>query len=467
MNSEHIYDAITKVNDGLVDAAGDFRNEGKCKPHKRNLRKHSIYFALTALVTAATILVGVIFWPNSSTTPILKASAVVEAEYPERSQYAHLSEDTIPALKTYATNNISTFLSDSGNGNKTVSPLNIYMALSMLAEITDGNTRKQLLDALGCSTIEELRTTANCIWHTNYCNAVNTTNLLASSLWLNNNISYNSDTLETLAGNYYASSFRGEMGSPEYNATLQNWLNEQTGDLLGDQISNISLNPLTVIALATTVQFHAKWESKFYETATSAQTFHTPTGDISCDFMHSSKKRNFYWGDKFSAVSLQFVEGGYMKIILPDEGYTPDDLLTDEEALAFLTSNPLKWENQKHLLVNMAIPKFDISSQIELSDGLKTLGITDAFNEVVSDYSPLIDSSTKPIKLSEVLHGTRVTIDEDGCKAVAYTMMQAEAEFFPPSGDEIDFIVDRPFLFVISYRDHLPLFAGVVNQPVE
>ena len=156
-----------------------------------------------------------------------------------------------------------------------------------------------------------------------------------------------------------------------------------------------------------------------------------------------------------------------MKIILPDEGYTPDDLLTDEEALAFLTSNPLKWENQKHLLVNMAIPKFDISSQIELSDGLKTLGITDAFNEVVSDYSPLIDSSTKPIKLSEVLHGTRVTIDEDGCKAVAYTMMQAEAEFFPPSGDEIDFIVDRPFLFVISYRDHLPLFAGVVNQPVE
>jgi len=97
MNSEHIYDAITKVNDGLVDAAGDFRNEGKCKPHKRNLRKHSIYFALTALVTAAAILVGVIFWPDSSTTPILKASAIVEAEYPERSQYAHLSEDTIPA----------------------------------------------------------------------------------------------------------------------------------------------------------------------------------------------------------------------------------------------------------------------------------------------------------------------------------------------------------------------------------
>jgi len=34
----------------------------------------------------------------------------------------------------------------------------------------------------------------------------------------------------------------------------------------------------------------------------------------------------------------------------------------------------------------------------------------------------------------------------------------------PPS-EEVDFVADRPFLFVITGRDGLPLFVGVVNQP--
>ena len=29
----------------------------------------------------------------------------------------------------------------------------------------------------------------------------------------------------------------------------------------------------------------------------------------------------------------------------------------------------------------------------------------------------------------------------------------------------IDFIVDRPFVFVVTNRYDLPLFAGVVNEP--
>ena len=33
------------------------------------------------------------------------------------------------------------------------------------------------------------------------------------------------------------------------------------------------------------------------------------------------------------------------------------------------------------------------------------------------------------------------------------------------AAEEIDFTVDRPFLFVISSQDNLPLFAGVVTEP--
>ena len=34
-----------------------------------------------------------------------------------------------------------------------------------------------------------------------------------------------------------------------------------------------------------------------------------------------------------------------------------------------------------------------------------------------------------------------------------------------PPEEEIDFTLDRPFLFVITSPDNLPMFVGVVNDP--
>ena len=41
-----------------------------------------------------------------------------------------------------------------------------------------------------------------------------------------------------------------------------------------------------------------------------------------------------------------------------------------------------------------------------------------------------------------------------------------EAGAAAPPKDEMDFVLDRPFLFAITGTDGLPLFVGVVNQPV-
>ena len=34
-----------------------------------------------------------------------------------------------------------------------------------------------------------------------------------------------------------------------------------------------------------------------------------------------------------------------------------------------------------------------------------------------------------------------------------------------PPDEIIDFVLDRPFVFVVTNRYDLPLFAGVVNEP--
>ena len=68
------------------------------------------------------------------------------------------------------------------------------------------------------------------------------------------------------------------------------------------------------------------------------------------------------------------------------------------------------------------------------------------------------------IFVSKVDHAARVKIDEKGCEAAAYTVMQMMNTAMLPR-EEIDFVLDRPFIFAITGEDGLPLFIGIVNQP--
>jgi len=68
------------------------------------------------------------------------------------------------------------------------------------------------------------------------------------------------------------------------------------------------------------------------------------------------------------------------------------------------------------------------------------------------------------IWVSQAKHAARVTVDEDGCVAVAYTVIGASGGSAPPE-ERVNFVLDRPFLFAITGPDNLPLFTGVVNHP--
>lgn len=378
----------------------------------------------------------------------------------ERRAYYGAGQNLSPFFKkTYGE-----FLSNSGNSNKLYSPLNVYMALAMTAEITDGESRQQILDLIGVKSIEELRQQANSVWNANYSDDGAVTSILASSLWLNRGITFNRKVINTLATNYYASSYQGKMGSQEMNKALQKWLNEQTGGMLNNEIKDIELDSKTVMALATTIFYQAKWGYEFSESYTKESVFHSAKGDITCDFMNQTDYDGvYYWSDRFSAVGKDLEGSGKMWFILPDKNVSVDDLLTDNKALSFMTCNG-NWENKKQLKVNLSVPKFDVSSSFDLKNGLQNLGVVNCFDYSKSDFSPLCEDYNEPMYISNAQHGVRVAIDEEGVTATAYTVMFVPGATMPPE-DEVDFVVDRPFIFVITSEDGLPLFAGVVNQP--
>ena len=146
---------------------------------------------------------------------------------------------------------------------------------------------------------------------------------------------------------------------------------------------------------------------------------------------------------------LNKVHGG---ATLPDGQF-----LADEPTMDFLLSGGESAES-KYLIVNLALPKFDIASDLDLADSLKSLGITDVFDPAVSDFSPMTDDTAA--YLSQAKHAARVTVDEEGVTAAAYTVMMVCGEAAPPE-EEVDFVLNRPFVFAITGTDGLPLFAGM------
>jgi len=112
--------------------------------------------------------------------------------------------------------------------------------------------------------------------------------------------------------------------------------------------------------------------------------------------------------------------------------------------------------------VNQSVPKFDVVSDYSIVDGLQKLGITDVFDFGKSDFTPL--TTDTEVALNQATHAARVMIDEEGCVAAAFTVMLACGAARPPE-EKIDFVLNRPFMFVINGQDGQPLFVGIVNQP--
>lgn len=364
-------------------------------------------------------------------------------------------------LEAYFAKTIPAVLAGATGENVLCSPINLYMALAMLAECAGGESRAQVLELLGSADVETLRQQASDVWNVTYRADGAVQRTLGSALFLDNDLDFRQDTLDVLARDYYASSFRGQMGSEGMNEAFRSWLNENTGNLLTQQIDQLELTPEILLALATTVHFQAKWHHEFLAENTIDGTFHSPDGDLDARMMRSDGFDTYYWGDRFSAVAKGFEEGA-MWFLLPDEGVSPEELLEDQQAMAFLLNRETLSGNSTYLRVHLTVPQFDVSCRLGLNDTLKGLGITRVFDPALADFTPV--SQSQQLALSRVIHGARVKVDEQGCEGAAYTAMLYAGASRPPE-EEVYFTLDRPFLFCVTGAQNLPLFVGIVNQP--
>ena len=471
MRHEKILTALEEINDKHIEEA-----ENPPKKRKRTFWK-------VAVAAALVIVVGL----NILNAPsMIMAYTVAEASEPRLPEHPDLDdyEDreewradveawdaqvaarnenadvAMSGLYSFFVDGNRQFLQTEQNENKIWSPINAYIGLAMATELTEGETRQQILDIFDVEDNDELRKQVSAVWESVYQNRSNEICVLANSLWLEKGLEYNQEAMDALGYHYYASVYQGDLGSKQTNKDIAAWINNNTGKFLKDSTKGIRLSPETVMALYSTLYFQAKWADEFSEINNTDGVFHTPDGDVQAEYMNKELYHmNYYWGENFSAVNMWLKNDCRMWFILPDEGMTTADVLNNGTYMDMLLSN--EWENRKYMKVNLSVPKFDVASTMDLSEGLKEMGITKVFTEYEAEFTNL--TSDSPIWLTGANQSVRVQIDEEGVKAATYIEFPG-AGAAPPPDEIIDFVLDRPFLFVITNED-IPLFAGCVNNP--
>lgn len=348
------------------------------------------------------------------------------------------------------------------DGNAVCSPINIYMALAMLSEVTDGNTQKQILEALNSPDPETLRKNVSVLWESNYAATPIMNSLLANSLWLNDRYEFNRSTLEQLAASFYADSFAGTPGSEEMDRALQKWTDDKTGGLLSEYAKDLHLDSDTVLALVSTIWFDASWEMPFQAANNTKEIFHGAHGDTEVIMMHKEDPMDVFETERFISVGIPLKNSGYVYICLPKGDADVNALAADPELLDMIKSND-HWSTGYNTTVCLSLPKFTVSGQTDLMNILPAMGVTDVTDPRLADFSPLLAKreQAKGLYLDRADHMVKVSVDEEGFIGAASTMLVIPAAGWP---EKMDFIVDRPFLFLTTGQDNSVLFAGIVGD---
>lgn len=463
MNREKLSEALSQISDAhIAEAAGAKRKR------KWVLRAIAAVVALVLLVNLPSLPMAVPAQAVStaSESRIGKRPDVRDDAFHQwldaRDQAREGSAAALRNLAPFFRSGTAAYLSGSEE-NRVWSPVNGYIALAMLAEITEGSSREQILKLLNTPDPQQLRTQVGAIWETLYKDDGHEIVTLANSLWLDEALDYEQDAMDNLAYSHYASVYRANLQSTRAGRALQGWLNNNTGGLLKSSAAGAAFPEEAVFTLASTVYLQSKWAKEFSSSMNTPGIFHAPSGDREVTFMNKKEyQTNYYWGDSFGAVALHLKNGTRMWFFLPDEGKTVDDVLLEGQYWDFLNPETEPGDSSKYMKVNLSMPKFDIASSGDLKGMLEQLGVTEVFDAAGANFTAL--TAQTPVYVTAVNQAARIIVDEQGVKAASYIELPGAGAAMPPE-EVIDFILDRPFLFAIADTNGIPVFTGVVNEP--
>ncbi|TNE72750.1 serpin family protein [bacterium] len=349
--------------------------------------------------------------------------------------------------------------------NMMLSPLSASVALSMLMNGADGNTRVQIQEMLGYSSsmsLDDINAAYNNL-KAQLLSADKTVSLsLANAMFYRNGFDVKQSYISTLKDAYSAEIMALDFTSSNAVTTINNWASDNTNGKIEKVINEISAE--TVLFLMNALYFKGTWSAEFDKASTSEQPFYLDNETtIQVPTMNSLVNVRLANFDDFTALELPYGRKNFTMIVLIPK----NSISTALSALnADVWMNVTQSLSNQHIWssVNLFFPKFSITYEKKLNDALFHLGMTDAFKPNQADLSGINDVNN--LFVSFVKQNTFIETNEEGSEAAAVTTIGIELTSVGGSTPPI-VRVDKPFLFAIREQtSNSLLFIGTVNNPL-
>ena len=204
------------------------------------------------------------------------------------------------AVLAFADRTLGKIFADSEN--RVYSPISLYVALSMLTEMTAGETKQQVMELLGAADSETLRQTVRDLWMSVYLDDGRSVCRLANGAFLRENADVKQEAVDALADWYYASSYRVPMGTAAADEAIAGWLNQNTGGLLSQETREIQTEVDNLLRLYNTIYYKSSWHDAFESSRTREDVFTAANGaKQKTEFMHRTERGSYRKGDGYTA----------------------------------------------------------------------------------------------------------------------------------------------------------------------
>ena len=201
---------------------------------------------------------------NPENYSLALASKAMEVKHSDSKQEGY--EEFIDKLDAFAAKlTYEVYAYSNKQSNICISPVSVYMALALATECANGETRDEILNAVGV-TYDEVKNFTKVLYGFSnreyyYTNMMNNKKILAfeelaNSIWVDKNTTLKEDGINNLANNFNCDLFSVNFKTSEGEKAINAYIKEKTHGIID---SDLDLSPETLITLINTFYLKEVW----------------------------------------------------------------------------------------------------------------------------------------------------------------------------------------------------------------
>lgn len=363
----------------------------------------------------------------------------------------------------------------SEEGNFVLSPVSVFFALALASECASGDTRAELLSALGVS-YEQLQTNFPLLYRSLFVEQKRGSKItdqlnLTNSIWVDRSASVKKECIDELADRYftysYAADFRND--NSKANDALRQFVKDKTNKLID---KDFKLSKDTLFAIVNTLYLKTIWNYRGDVLPFTSQEYAFTAGNgsvINKKLLEGEHHAGRVYETQEYRAFYTLTYGGFkIKFMLPNQGYGIDDVFTESNIAAvnaIADYNEFDEENNIRYATRCIFPEFKCAYDGNLKDVLKNaFGINKLFIDPTANADGCSLSSLTDAQCfcDRIDHAVNLDVNKNGIEGAAATLIIGDTSL-QPADVKLDFVIDRAFGFIITDANDVTLFSGVVK----